>query len=206
MKVQMRFQKILAIVSLVIAALTIVLAFGFFSGNLSDLLYYSAKKQGDVDIVGADSFVVTAQGFNNALYIFGIIYLLVIVTLFITASNRRRNYYITNYISVIACAAVGLAMAIFLITMAAVCMSAFKDIPWDRVVEYYSAVNPDSGTQLHAGAPEVSQSYANFAIVIVMAVIVLADVAALVLNLLWKIKLMQGEKKLLEGSLVKEVA
>jgi hypothetical protein len=40
----------------------------------------------------------------------------------------------------------------------------------------------------------------------VLFVIVLLDAVALVLNLVWKLKLMKGEKDLLEASFAKEVA
>lgn len=195
----MKFQRILAYVTLVIAALTLVYAFGFFTGNLSDLNYYSALKQSGVDIVGADKFVTTAQSFNQSLYIFGIIYIVITTLLFISASSKRRKYYITNYVAIGIVIAAALAMCIFLIVMSAQCTNLFlNDIDWDRLNAYQIE-------NAAKGAPKVSKSTANFGIGFALAVIVLLNAVALAGNLVWKVMLMRGEKALLASAQPEDV-
>lgn len=193
----MKFQRILAFITLIIAAIVFVYALGFFTGNLSDLNYYSARKQMGQDIVGADNFVTTAQNFDQSLYIFGIVYIVIICLLFISASTTRRKYYITNYIAVGIVIATSLAMAIYLIVMSATCLDLFRnDIDWAALKEYATALTAE-GTQLHPGAPDVSKNTAMFGIGFALAIIVLLNAVALAGNLVWKIMLMRGEKALL---------
>jgi hypothetical protein len=194
MKAQMKFQKILSLASLILSALTIVYALGFFTGNMSDILYYIASNHSKVDVIGADEFINTAQSFISTLVVLGIVYLLCVVTLYITQSNARRKYYITNYISVILVAAFALVLAIYIIAMESVCLNLFLNgVDWAKY-EVYQAANAS------LGALEVSKSCAVFVIGYILSVIILIDVAALVYNLVWKILLMKGEKELLDVS------
>ncbi len=204
MNKQIKFQKILALVSLIISALVFVFAIIFFSGNLSKssdngaggiLAYHSSAGWG---YEGADSFIDAGQAFVGVLVVFAIIDILAVATLYITACNKRRNYYITNYVSIGLNIALSAFIGLFILIEMFVLMGLFYgSVDWAGIAETKEMI-----TQL----PTVSKSPVMFIIGIVMGLIVLANAAAWTLNLIWKIKLMKGEKELLEKGLVEEVA
>jgi hypothetical protein len=90
---------------------------------------------------------------------------------------------------------VALVVVIYnLVAMSNVLNLFYNEIDWDLYEANKNANYP------------VSKSALNFVLGYILQVIVLVDVAALVLNLVWKIKLMKGEKELLANGFVKEVA
>ena len=195
----MRFQKILALVSLIIGALTVLLAVIFMSGDLASIMYYANEGLDE----GISAFADLAQSFCNTMLTIGIVYLLCTVTLFITDTNKRRNYYITNYISTGLAAASALVAAVFGFIMVSILLGKFTGLNWEELTPLFETMSdPDMGV----GAPMVYNNPAMFIISYVILILPLLDVAALVLNLVWKIKLMKGEKALLEQGFVKEVA
>jgi hypothetical protein len=198
MKAQIKFQKILTMVSLIVAALTFVYALIFFSGNLSNLMTYYGKEWDDL-YTGADGFLDPAQTFVSIYIILAIIFIIAVVTLFITQSNSRRNYYITNYISIGFTIFMAAVMAIVGIVGVSVLMGLFYSIDFEELEEFII----DFG---RSDLKSVSQSPLMFIIGYVVSLIALADGLAWAYNLVWKIKLMKGEKALLENGLVKEVA
>lgn len=189
----MRFQKILALVSLVIAALCILLAVIFMSGNLANIMYYAE------DYEEVNAFTEPAQSFCDTMLTVGIVYICCVVTLFITDTNKRRNYYITNYVSTGIAVAGAVVASLVGIIMISMLMGKFYGLDWEAVneiIEYESAT----------GGKDVSQSPTMFIVGIAISILPLLDAVALVLNLVWKIKLMKGEKALLEKGFEKEVA
>lgn len=200
MKVQMRFQKILSIVTLVVAALVIVLGLAFCSGSLEFMRYYENRIDQFLGDDMAYYLNVSAQDVSQTLFIVGIVFLLVTVTLFITASNKRRNYYITNYISVGAVALMALITALIGFILLGTCAGDFFAIDWDAL-GVYVAENPS----LFAARP-FSSNPLPIILGFVVCAIVLVNAVFIVLNLVWKILLMKGEKKLLAQSADKEVA
>ncbi|MCH5148862.1 MAG: hypothetical protein J1G05_05845 [Clostridiales bacterium] len=199
MKVQMRFQKILALVSLIIGALTILLAITFMSGDLAGIMYYVNEEIDE----GVTAFGYLAQSFCNTMLTIGIIYLLCTVTLFITDTNKRRNYYITNYISTGLAAVSALVASVFGLIMVSILLGKFSGLNWEELTPIFEMM---SDTETGTGAPMVYNNPTMFIISYVLLILPLLDVAALILNLVWKIKLMKGEKALLEQGFVKEVA
>lgn len=187
MKLQMKFQKILLLVSLILAAISIVYSFAYFTGSLSTLYPYVTGK-GSRDINCADTYYF-AQDFNGLMLILSIVYLAVIVAMYFMQCSKRRNYYITNYIVTIAAAVYIAVFAVLCIAMNAATLSMFlNDIDWEKYRGNYDPADPAYG---------FDDSVAMFALGFVLHVIVLLDAVALGLNLLWKHKLMKGEKQLL---------
>lgn len=87
------------------------------------------------------------------------------------------------------------------VTMA---LSAFVNLDWaelELLIEDARSFNYSASQY-----PDVTQAKTMFIIGYVLFVVVLANLAVYVLNLVWKIKLMQGERKLLAAGLAKEVA
>lgn len=198
MKTQIKFQKILSLATLIIAALAFVYALCFFSGNLSDLMWYIGSNH-DGYFNAADVFLVPAQETLNTIVYASIIFFVVIAFIYITCTNSRRNYYITNYIMTGIVVAYALFIALYGLISVLTMMGTFYNLDWNAINAWY-----DENAAL--GAPQVSQSSFMFVLGIIVYVIVLLNALAWVYNLIWKIKLMKGEKELLSKGVVKEGA
>lgn len=200
MKSQMKFQKILTLLTLIIAAWSFVYALIFISGNLSNIAFYHSKQAG-VDIGGVDEFCDLSQTFVGMMITICIIFIVIVVLLYITSTNSRRNYYVTNYVSV--GLVIGIAVVVALIGIIFMCMlmAKFYGVDWEGLQAEINNLQA-SGDKVK----EVSQSPLMFILGIVTYLLVAASSAAWVYNLIWKIKLMRGEKALLENGLNKEVA
>ena len=205
MKTQMRFQKILALLTLIISAITIVYSFGFFTGDLATLSKIVTTRSFLRDYTDAQQNAMintyyTALSINDLLMWLGIIFLLVVVFIYITASQKRRNYYKTNYIAVILAAAYAAVFAIIgIAVISSVLVSLNASVTAD-IWQAYKEYNDSNGLNNYMHTPVM------FYIGYVVFAIVLVDALAWVYNLIWKIKLMKGEKALLEAGLKKEVA
>jgi len=208
MKAQMKFQKILSLLTLIIGALTFVFALCYFSGNLSDLMYYHSKNLSSrysEYLVDTDTFLDNGQFFVSALVIMSIVYICIAAVLYITDTNKRRNYYVTNYVAIGLTIAITATVAIFCLAFSVVLLILFENINigTGTDTDYISLLYNKLKDQ---GAPAVGTSKLMFVLGLVVGMIVLANCIAWILNLVWKIKLMKGEKALLQGGLVKEVA
>ena len=203
MKTQMRFQKILSFATLIIAALCFVFAIAFLTGGMAVVPSYLIASGGvRQDVINARNFVNASQGFVSNLVILSIVFILVVATLFITASNKRRKYYVTNYVAIGLVVAFAIAIAIYILVEVSIVMNLFyNDIAWEAGtnggLNYADRFNPNY---------TIDKSPTNFVLGYAVGVLVICTAVVNVLNLVWKIKLMKGEKALLQGGLVKEVA
>ena len=209
MKTQMRFQKYICLVMIIVGALALAYAFCYATGSLSELGSV-IKSNGDSQFKAAEgkydaTLAVDIQGFNNALMYCGIVMILLAVCLYITACNKRRNYYITNYVATGACAGGNIIMSIILMAINGVWMGRFNNVDFASWAEYnrkgleaYEGL--DVSPDVLAGYMHYSESTTWFILGFVVYILVILASVALILNLVWKIKLMQGEKKLLNGA------
>ena len=178
------------LVSLVVAALTFVFALFFLTGSLSYATKYVSAAG---DLINAGAFVDASQGYVKTLVTLSIVFIVIVAFMFITSCHSRRNYYITNYIAIGLFVAFALAMIIYIIIMVSNSMNLFlNDINWEIVPERVEALGGlypmDRG-----------ETY-PFIVGYIVAAIVLVDAVLVVLSTVWKMLLMKGEKKLLEGS------
>lgn len=189
----MRFQKTLCLLTLIMSAITIVYAFAFCTGGLATVAdIYDYQN----DRFNAYVTFYYSQMFNTVLLVLGIVFLVFVAVMYITACQKRRNYYISNYVVSIGVAAYMAVFAILGIAFIAATQSMFiTQIDWDA---FYSI---DTDRFQHSGNSQVM-----FYIGYVVYVLVIFNALAVVYNLIWKIKLMKGEKALLEAGLSKEVA
>ncbi|MDE6597095.1 MAG: hypothetical protein K2K60_00470 [Clostridia bacterium] len=196
MKTQMRFQKILMLVTLVIAAVSIVYALIFCSGIMMQV---SLVLEFDNSDLGATELYNASQSFSDLFLILGVILIVATVLLYITACQKRRKYYVTNYVAIGIVLAYQLVYIILLIINVVNINSAYNNLDMAQCELYYN-------TEANATYGKWSSSTWMISLGYAYAAILFVNMAALVLNLVWKIKLMKGEKKLLESGLVKEVA
>lgn len=192
----MKFQKILLLVSLILAAVCIVYSFVYCTGSIATLYNYVTQRKYQ-NINCADTYYA-AQNFNMTLLILSIIYLIMIVLLYATQCGKRRNYYISNYVVSIAAVVYMVVFAIICIAMNGSIMGMFlNDINWDAYRAAYNEIDAVTGLRKN---PYYDDSVVMFVLGIVLHLIVLADAVMIGLNLLWKRKLMKGEQQLLANN------
>jgi hypothetical protein len=134
------------------------------------------------------------QPFNHQLVISAIALILLAALLFVTSTSSRRKYYVGNYIATCLNVAAEIGVAIW----AHLQISSFKS-------QFINTVDFDA-LEMWSGiweTPAMTKSstlwfdihYLVFALVLIAAVL-------LIVNVIWKRRLMQGEKALLAGKAV----
>lgn len=193
----MKFQKIFALVSLITAALAVVLSLCFCSGVLNGIINYSSEYAG-YDEYGVDNLFNFSQGVNNPLVIVAIIFLLGTVLLYAMGCNKRRNYYTTNYVAIGVYAVIAFAFAVFMIIVCAMCLTYMGEIDFEAWKAYEAEQEIGIGGELvYSHTQYYSHNCATMILGILLSVVILAEIVVWILNLVWKIKLMKGEKALL---------
>ena len=205
MKTQMKFQKYICLVMLIMGALGLAYAFFYLSGGMAAL-----GQARDQDISSSEQWVsgFTAaagkydyklfeqiQPFNNTLMYCGIVMILTAVLLYVTACNKRRNYYITNYLAIGACSLSNIVMSIVLMAINASWRSKFLKVDFEAWYAYEQSMFL-SNTDKYI----YSESTLWFDLGFVIYTLIIIASLALILNLVWKILLMKGEKQLLSGA------
>ena len=191
MKTQMRFQKYLILAILIVAALSFVYALSFCGGTVYQYgtLYDQINMKEKVD--GAKALFEASQKYNDILIWLSIVFILVVVLNYVMATHKRRNYYATNYVSIILTVVYAIAFAAVLAWMVMDTYSLFK------------AVDRDLAETLYLGTEGFKYSIINFILGYIVVGISAISAALMIFNLVWKIKLMKGEKKLLAAASVK---
>ena len=193
MKTQMRFQKILMIITIVVAALSIVFALMFCSGTFFQMQTTLYLPQSDKEYVAGfrDLFNAT-QGVSNTVLTIGIVTVVAAALNFISASHSRRKYYVTNYVTIGATVVMLLVVAIIIIAQLSNVLGIIGTIDW--------AAAEAEHTMYAAASDPWNYSIWTVPVGFALAAIMIVNAVVLGLNVLWKVKLMQGEKKLLEGN------
>lgn len=188
---------------LIVGALGLLYAFLYCSGSLAEL-GQAFKNEGGAKVslfTAAEgkydyNFYNDIQGFNNALMYCGIAMILLAVLLYITACNKRRNYYVSNFVATGLCAGGNIVMSLVLLIYNAIWRGEFLKVDfvaWEAAYAEY----------IDLGMPEnvhFSDSTLWFDVGFVVYPIIIIASVVLIFNLVWKIMLMKGEKKLLAAS------
>ena len=126
-----------------------------------------------------------------------VVLLLCVVVIYLTQTNKRRKYYITNYIAIGLLALYTLACSItFLVIIArtfALC-GQVDTAKWLELVEFEEFEDTRLNPQHY------SLSKISLILGIIVAVLMLVLIAVWVFNTLLKVKLMRGEEELLKNS------
>lgn len=208
MKTQMKFQKIMCLLMIILGALSAVYCFIYCSAGLGAVggtLNQDGSTFNDlVDGVNVSmpegAIYNDVQPFNDTLLILSIVIIVCGVLLYITATNKRRNYYISNYVAIGIVSIVDIAISIYILIQNTVFYTRFLDMIADPT--YYDRLFAIIGKK------DIVCTTAtwNFELAYVLYPIIILASLALIANLVWKVMLMRGEKKLLENSAVKEGA
>ena len=201
MKAQMKFQKIMCLVMIIVGALGLLYAFFYMSGSMSELGYnidqFGTNRTSNFFAANGKNDALLydkMQPFNTIMMYCGIVMVLLAVVLYITACNKRRNYYVSNYVATGLCAGGNIVISVILLAMNIKWRSEFLNVDFES---WKYLLDHDSKIAYH-----YSESTAWFDVgFAVYAIIIIASVL-LILNLVWKILLMKGEKELLSKSSV----
>ena len=179
----MIFQKLVCLIALLAAAI----AFFFSLGLLTDIY----KLMFAVGVRGSELFK-QMQPFNRQLVIRCIAMILLAVLLYVTRTQLRRRYYISNYV------AIGGTVILNVL---------FSSLSIARILEYkrrfLTEVDFEAWLALRESIPDFpyTESTLWLDLNIAMQSLVIAASLLLVINLLWKTKLMKFEDKLLSGKI-----
>ncbi len=195
----MKYQKIMCLVMLIAGALSAVYSLMFCTGALANFGASVTKREGqpvynDLCVEGGKLYV-EVQPYNNAMLIVGIVMILAAAVLYFCGTNKSRKYYAAQYVSSILVAVIDFAGAIFFMVVDGMFYGKFNKIMADpvQVNNYKQLAEADPAVDLVSSGGNFGLGFIIFSLVIVACV-------GLILNLVWKIKLMKGEERLLANS------
>lgn len=188
---------------IIVGALGLLYAFCYCTGSLAEL-GQAFRTQGDSKV----SLFTAAEGkydanlyndiqpFNNLLMYCGIVMVLLAVLLYITSCHSRRNYYISNYVATGLCAGGNIVLSLILMIMNGIWRGKFLNIDfpaWKQAYDIYIVIGQPENVHYSESTLWFDLGFVVYGLIIIASVF-------LILNLVWKIKLMQGEKRLLAGN------
>ena len=189
-KKQVSFQKIVCLISLVAGALMFVYSLGLLT-DLFDTLYSMIPNPNNLDsakVQGARIYY-DMQPFNRTLLRCSIGMILLSCMLFLTNTHSRRKYYVGNAVATLLNAAAECAIAFW----CHVQVSAFK-------AQYLSTVDfVELEKRLSRRGTYTDSTFWFDIHYLVCGAAILAAVL-LIVNFIWKKKMMQDEQKLLRSS------
>ncbi len=196
-KTQLKIQKFTCLAAIIISALVFVYALGIMT-NIYDSLYQAVDLKSEAgtgskyvssEKVAGAAIYMDMQSFNHNLLIASIVMVVLGAFLFVTNTSTRRRYYISNYIAIGLYSIVGLALTVY----SHVQIQAFR-------TQFLTTVDFE-GLKEFADMWGTLYTESTFAFDIhylVFGLLVLV-IAALIANVVWKLKLMSEEKALLAG-------
>lgn len=183
MKKQMKFQKIVCLVNLITAALAFFLALGLLT-DLYNLTFAFT-------VTGRELYM-EMQPFNRLLVKRCIIMIVLAVFLFVTRTQLRRKYYISNYIAISASVLVNIVLSALSIASILECKQRFL-----------TEVDFETWAALHEMMDFIPYTESTLWLDLNVAILglVIASSFLVVVSLIWKIILIKCENKLLSGKI-----
>ena len=195
-KKQLTFQRIVCFAALVVGALFFVYSLGILT-DLFDMLYNQIPNPNNLDsekVKGARIYY-SMQPFNRTLLRASIGMIVLSCLLFLTNTHSRRKYYVGNAVATAINAAAEAAMAIW----CHIQVNAFK-------AEYLSTVDFENLQKRLSRYGTFTDSTFWFDIHYLVCILAVCAAVLLIVNFVWKKKLMRGEQELLRSSSGKAVS
>ena len=189
-KKQVSFQKIVCLISLVAGALEFIYSLGLLT-DLFDTLYSMIPNPNNLDsakVEGARIYY-DMQPFNRTLLRCSIGMILLSCVLFLTNTHSRRKYYIGNAVATAVNVVAECAMAVWCHLQ----VSAFK-------TQYLTTVDFAELEKRLARRGTYTDSTFWFDIHYVVCGVAILAAVLLIVNFVWKKKMMREEQKLLRSS------
>ena len=189
-KKQMKLQKLICIAAIIACAITFVYSLGLMT-DLYDTLYSTMMNSYDLtetDVPGSILYYMM-QDFNKALLRYAIGLILLACLLFLTQTHVRRKYYIGNYV------------AVGLYSVATVVYAVWAHAYIEGYKAAFLTQIDFEALRKHADMWKTAYVDSTFWFDIHYAVyaVLLAVTVLLILNLIWKIRLMKAENRLIEA-------
>ena len=187
-KKQIKCQKLLCILAIVACAITFLYALGLMT-DLYDALYSTMRNPYDLtetDVPGSILYYMM-QDFNKALLKYSIALILLACLLFLTQTHVRRKYYVGNYVSVglysVAAVAYTVWAHAYIEGYKAAFLTQVDFTALEKHAKMWKTAYIDSTFWFDA-------HYGVYAVLLVVTVLLL-------LNLIWKVRLMKAEQRLI---------
>ena len=182
-KKQMTLQRYLCLAALIISAVVFIYSLGIMT-DLYDSLY-GTYRRGKTTISGAEVYM-DMQGFNK-LFLRGSIGLILLsVLLFVTSTHSRRRYYVGNYAAVGLFSAASIAFTVWAHGQIEAFKAQFLTIDFAKLLTHST-----SRKTLY------TESTFWFDIHYLVFGLLLVSVVLLIINAVWKSKLMKDEQALI---------
>ena len=186
-KKQMGFQKLICILALVAGFVVFLYSLGIMT-DLYDCLYSTMMDPTDPTVTFVPGSIVyyNMQGFNRTFLSASIVMLLLACLLFVTQTSNRRRYYVGNYVAIGLFSVFTLAMVIWGHFQIQIYRSQWLQVDFEALASFSQMFK----TKYTEYTFWFDIHYAVFGIC-------LAEVALLIGNAVWKIRLMKAEAELL---------
>jgi len=182
-KPQMKFQKSLFLVMMILSGVVFVYSLGIMTD-----MYGLYQTQALGGVPGSNIFY-DMQGFNHNMVLIAIALILCSALPFVFASNVRRKYYIGNTITTFVQAGAFVLAAVYLAINAIKFRTQFLNTV---DFAFYKTMSETMNFSY-------SESTFFFDAGLVLAVLLIVAAGAIVYNLIWKNKLMKQEDAILRG-------
>ena len=185
----MKIQKIVCFLVLAASVVVFLYSLGIMT-DLYDSLYYTIPNKDNLDRSRVDGARVyyDMQPFNQQFLHFSIGLILCAVLLFLTNTNTRRRYYVSNIIAVVINAAVNVYVAVWAHAQILAFKAQFLQVDFEALKKF-------------ADRQHTLYTESTFWFDIHVAVFAFAIIAnvLLIANMIWKFQLMKEEKQLIEA-------
>lgn len=188
---QMKFQKMAVTFALITAVLTFVYSYAIFSTDFYPMAMYFARFDRAGQLINGQLFYDYVQDFNRTIATLSLIFILVTVTLFIFQNQKRRRYYVTNYITTGLFSGFAIYYSVYSLINIANYSSVYANIDFQAVIDSIS-----SQTAKANFIKDVPTSTPTFVIGFVLFILVFAAAVLLVVNAIWKYKSIKAEDAL----------
>ncbi len=188
-KKQMAAQKVICLLSMIASAVVFVYSLGLMT-DLFDSLYSTMRDPSDLTktTVPGSILYYDMQPFNQQLLLVSIGLILLSALLFITNTSTRRKYYVGNYTAISLNVVANAAVAAWAHIKLAAFRAQYLQIDFEALAKHAKRYRQ----------PYIESTFWFDLHNIVFALTLIVSVL-LVLNAIWKIKLMKDEKKLIEA-------
>ena len=188
-KKQVIFQRIVCFCALIVGALFFVYSLGMMT-DLYDTLYSMVQpdKLDNAKVDGARIYY-DMQPFNRLLLRFSIGMILLACVLFLTNTHSRRKYYLSNGVATCLNVAAEVGMAVW----CHIQVSAFR-------TQYVTTVDFAELLKRLGRRGTYTDSTFWFDIHWLVCILALITAVLLIVNFIWKKKVMQGERELLRSA------
>ena len=187
-KSQLRFQKIICLIAVIVAAVYFVYALGILT-DIHDALKDTMRNKNDYTQTKVPGSIIffDMQPFNKLFVNLSIGLILLSCFLFVMNTHVRRKYYIGNYVAIGAYSAGALALTVWShLQIAAFANQFLTTVDFAAMKE-----NSDRWGSLYLDNTFLLDLH------YVVGGAAILTVAGLIFNMVWKIKLMREEEKLI---------